>query len=80
MGLFNKNLFKEIEEGLKNIKQNIKTNLQESLVKKEVSFKCKGCGANIVTAERSAKCEYCGLINENEQYSASGIFKNADKN
>lgn len=69
MGLFNTNIFKELENGLKNFEKNIKKNMDEGQAK-PVSFKCKNCGSNIetTTAKKEVKCSYCGSLNKNEKY------------
>ena len=74
------NIFKELEDAVENIGESIKSNFKANSENAEVSFKCKGCGANLTTAGKNVKCEYCGLINTNEQYkSGSSIFKSGDK-
>ena len=61
MGIFNKNIFKELEDGIKNFSQKVKENFNESkneLFKENQIKKCPNCGANIESGDY--ECKYCG--------------------
>ena len=81
MGIFNMNIIKELEEGLKDFENTVKKNFG-TVNEQPVSIKCKNCGATIetTTAQKSAKCSYCGSLIENDKYVESGTFKSNKNN
>ena len=56
MGIFNKNIFNELESGFKNLANKVKENFNNSDEKKDVVEKCPNCGATTV----NGVCDYCG--------------------
>ena len=62
MGIFNENIFKELEDGIKNFSKKVKENFNESkneLSKENQIKKCPNCGANIESGDYD--CKYCGI-------------------
>ena len=78
MGIFNKNIFKELEDGIKNFSKKVKENFNESkneLSKENQIKKCPNCGANIESGDY--ECKYCGQNikprNENQTKRESNV-------
>jgi len=62
MGIFNTDIFKELEDGIKNFSKKVKENFNESkneLSKESQIKKCPNCGANIESGDYD--CKYCGI-------------------
>ena len=62
MGIFNTDIFKELEDGIKNFSKKVRENFNESkneLGKENQIKKCPNCGANIKSGDYD--CKYCGI-------------------
>lgn len=62
MGIFNTDIFKELEDGIKNFSSRVKENFNESkdeLNKENQIKKCPNCGANVESDDY--ECKYCGI-------------------
>lgn len=62
MGIFNTDIFKELEDGIKNFSERVKENFNESkneINKENQIKKCPNCGANVESGDY--ECKYCGF-------------------
>ena len=70
MGIFNTEIFKELEDGLKNLSKHIKENMDDEKQTENVVQKCPNCGATLSQTEDSKviKCPYCSTEVKNANY------------
>jgi|GEM_PF-5843682 DNA-directed RNA polymerase subunit RPC12/RpoP len=73
MGIFNKNVFDELENGLKNLSEKIKRNIDNDDKEKHAILKCPNCGAVLEqnNQDEFIKCPYCASQIKNQNYSKS---------
>ena len=78
MGIFNKNIFDELEAGIKDFKNRMKENLNEDTDKKDSEQKkCPNCGAMLENGK--GKCQYCGLEYKSKSQSNKEPAPNSEK-
>ena len=70
MGIFNTEIFKELEDGLKNLSKHIKENMDDEKQPENVVQKCPNCGTTLSQTEDSKviKCPYCSTEVKNASY------------
>ena len=71
MGIFNKNIFKDLENGLKNFGQRVQQNIDND--KKLQDVKCPNCGSQLEQKRESKTltCEYCKTTFDNPNYTVT---------
>ena len=81
MGFFddidNSKIFDDLENGIKDISNKIKTSIENSKNNNNKTNKCPNCGASLSKDENNnyTKCEYCGTKIKNSSF-LSNLFDN----